>query len=53
MVPNGVFYALEGRGFSYFGFIPTFRLILGLIVRWFYAMFMACFMLCFWHVLWP
>ena len=35
MFPNGVSYALRGRDSSYFGFIPTFRLILG----WFYAMF--------------
>ena len=52
-VPNGVFYTPRGRVFSYFGFIPTFRLILGLIVGWFYVVFMACFLPCLWHVLWP
>ena len=35
-----------------FGFIPTFELILGLIVGWFYAVFLACFVLRLWHVLW-
>ena len=29
-----------------FGFIYTFRLILGLIVGWFYAVFLACFVPC-------
>ena len=39
--------------FSYFGFIPTFGLILGLIVGWFYAVFIACFISYLWHILWP
>ena len=47
------YYVSRGRNFSYFGFIPTFGLILGLIVGWFYAMFMACFIPCLWCVLWP
>ena len=33
-----------------FGFIPTFRVILGLIVGWFYAVFLACLVSCLWHV---
>ena len=37
----------EVGNFSYFGFIPTFELILG----WFYVVFMACFMSCLWHFL--
>ena len=36
-----------------FGFIPTFGLILGLIVGWFYVVFFACFVPYLWHVLWP
>ena len=36
-----------------FGFIPTFGMILGLIVGWFYAVCLACFVPCLWHVLWP
>ena len=43
----GFYDAPRGRDFSYFGFIPTFGLILG----WFYVVFMACFMSCLWHVL--
>ena len=47
----GFYYISRGRDFSYFGFIPTFGMILGLIVRWFYVVFMACFMSWLWHVL--
>ena len=36
-----------------FGFIPTFGVILGLNVGWFYAVFLACFMPCLCYVLWP
>ena len=43
-----------------FGFIPTFEVILGLIVGWFYAVFFGMFCViffarfvpCLWHVLW-
>ena len=34
-------------------FFPTFGVILGLIVGWFYVVFLACFVPCFRHVLWP
>ena len=46
--PNDVSYALRGRDSSYFGFIPTFGLILG----WFYAMLMACFVALIGRILW-
>ena len=36
-----------------FWFIPTFGVILGLIVGWFYAVFLACLVPCLWHVLLP
>ena len=36
-----------------FGFIPTFGVILGVIVGWFYAVFLACLVPCLWHVLSP
>ena len=35
----GFYYAPRGRDSSYFSFIPTFGLILGLVVGWFYGMF--------------
>ena len=44
--------APRGRDFSYFGFIPTFGLILGLIVGWFYVVFMACFVALIRRILW-
>ena len=50
--PNSVSYAPRGRDFSYFGFIPTFELILGLVVGWFYAMFMTCFVASIERILW-
>ena len=36
----------------YFGFIPTFGLILGLVMGWFYAMFMACFVASIGRIFW-
>ena len=36
-----------------FGFIPTFGLILGLIVGWFYVVFLACFVASIGRILWP
>ena len=44
-----LYYVSRGRNFSYFGFIPTFGLILGLIVGWFYAVFVALIG----RILWP
>ena len=50
--PNNVSYAPRDSDSSYFGFIPTFGLILGLVVGWFYAMFMACFVASIGRILW-
>ena len=36
-----------------FGFIPTFGVILGLIVGWFYALFLACFVASIGRIMWP
>ena len=36
-----------------FGFIPTFGVILGLIVGWFYVVFVACFVASIGRILWP
>ena len=36
-----------------FCFIPTFGVILGLIVGWFYAVFLACFVASIERIMWP
>ena len=46
------YYVSRGSDSSYFGFIPTFGLILGLVVGWFFAMFMACFVALIGRILW-
>ena len=38
----GFYYAPKGMNSFYFGFIPTFGLILGLVVGWFYVYGMFC-----------
>ena len=36
-----------------FGFIPTFGVILGLVVGWFYGVFLACFVASIRRIMWP